>query len=418
MRVAGAARAWGGVLARYSRIPLAAIAGAVFCVNVAAAQSTEPDPWEQARWRFGPLAVSPTVQLRNLGVDTNVFNSVDDPKKDFTTTVAGGADWWLRLGRARLLGTDVVEGVYFATYASERSINYFHRLTFEYPLNRIRPYAGGSYVNTKDRPGYEIDARARHTEWGTRAGVAIRATGKTTFDISASQIDYTFDGDATFEGTYLAEILNRRAQALTGQVRYRLTPLTTLTLSASTERERFDDTPERDSNGFRLLPGIELAKLALITGTAQVGYRQLNMLSPAIPDYSGAVAAVSLGYLLAGSTRFTVGVDRDIQYSFEIDQPYYVLTGVSGSITRVVGLGWDVVVRGANQRLAYRETADVPESVAGRVDRVVSWGGGIGYRLSQGSRVGLNVDYFNRRSPIYNRDYEGLRAGLAVTYDF
>jgi len=170
------------------RLVLASIAGVLLCVNVAAAQSTEPDPWEQARWRFGPLAVTPTVQLRNLGVDTNVFNEVNDPKKDFTTTVAGGADWWLRLGRARLLGTDVVEGVYFATYASERSINYFHRLTFEYPLNRIRPYVGGSYVNTKDRPGYEIDARARHTEWGTRAGVAIRATGKTIFDLSASQI--------------------------------------------------------------------------------------------------------------------------------------------------------------------------------------------------------------------------------------
>jgi hypothetical protein len=111
-------------------------------------------------------------------------------------------------------------------------------------------------------------------------------------------------------------------------------------------------------------------------------------------------------------------VDRDIQYSYEVDQPYYVLTGVGGSVTRVVGFGWDVVVRAANQSLAYRDTANVSESTAGRVDRVVSWGGGVGYRLSQGARVGFNADYFSRRSPIYERDYEGLRAGLAVTYDF
>ncbi len=418
MRIERATLTWGDALARYARIPLAVVAGALLCASVAGAQSTEPDPWEQARWRFGPLAVTPSVQLQNLGVDTNVFNEVNDPKKDFTTTIAPGAGWWLRLGPTRLVGTDLVQGVYYAKYASERSINNFHQVTFEYPLTRIRPYAGGSYVNTKDRPGYEIDKRARHTEWATRAGAAIRATAKTTFDLSASQIDYTFDGDATFQGTYLSEILNRQAKALTGQIRYKLTPLTTLTLSAAIERERFDESPERDNNGFRLLPGVELASRALITGKAQVGYRQLNMLSPAIPDFEGVVAAVSLGYLLAGATRFAVGVDRDVQYSYEIDQPYYVLTGVTGSITRIVGLGWDVVVRGANQRLAYRDTANVPESAAGRVDRVVSWGGGVGYRLSQGARVGFNADYYSRRSPIYERTYEGLRAGLAVTYDF
>ena len=67
----------------------------------ALAQTQEPDPWESARWRFGPLAVTHNVELKNLGWDSNVFNETDDPKSDFTTTVGAPIDWWLRMGRAR-----------------------------------------------------------------------------------------------------------------------------------------------------------------------------------------------------------------------------------------------------------------------------------------------------------------------------
>ena len=64
--------------------------------------------------------------------------------------------------------------VYFSTYASERAVNHNHRVTFEYPFNRLKPYAGVSFLSTNDRPGYEIDARARHTESAYNAGAELR----------------------------------------------------------------------------------------------------------------------------------------------------------------------------------------------------------------------------------------------------
>ena len=96
-----------------SRLALAVVLLALAGRAPALAQSQEPDPWESARWRFGPFAVTPRVELKNLGWDSNVFNETEDPKSSFTTTVGAPIDWWLRFGRARLHGVDYFEGVYF-----------------------------------------------------------------------------------------------------------------------------------------------------------------------------------------------------------------------------------------------------------------------------------------------------------------
>ena len=376
------------------------------------------DPWETARYRVGPLAFTPAVVLKTLGWDTNVFNSVTDPQQDFTFTLAPQADWWLRAGKARLHGLDIVEGVYYATYAKERGINNNHQFTLEVPLNRVRPYAGWSYLNTRDWPGYEIDARARHTEIAARGGAIVRLTSRTYFDFGVRRVTYKFAGDATFQGTFLDEVLSREERTYNGTFRYSLTPLTTLTLSGESMQQRFDKSPERDNNGYRIMPGVEFDPYALISGTAQVGYRKLNMLSAAVPDFSGMVANVNLFYTLLGSARFGVGVSRDIQYRYEFTEPYYLQSGYTVSVTqRLVG-SWDTQARAGRYKLSYRQVAGLAATDSGRVDRYETWGAGIGYRLAQGSRVGFNIDYFRRRSPRYDRTYSGLRGGLAVTYGF
>ena len=382
------------------------------------AQSQSLDPWDQGRFRVGPLAFTPSVLLKNLGWDDNVFNDVEDPKKDFTLTAGGLVNWWIRAGDMRLVGTDSIDGIYFATYASQRAVNHSHSLRVEYRLNRLRPYALGSYASIKDRPGYEIDTRARHTETALGGGLDVRLTGKTRFDVAGRQTTYAFDSDETFDGTSLAYSLNRKATFGTATLRYTATPLTTLTLLSEFGQERFDESRERDNDSFRIMPGVQLDPFALIKGSARVGYRHLNMLSPTIPDFAGVVAKIDLSYVLLGRTRLAMTVDRDIEFSYEADQPYYLLTGVGGSVRQGLGMGWDVEARGFIQQLAYRQALGTSSSVAGQVDRVHSYGGGIGYLLSPGMRLGFNVDYYQRRSDTYSSDYKTLRYGFAATYEF
>lgn len=388
----------------------------VLCVSSPAwSQTTQPDPWEQQRFRLGALSFTPTIQIKNVGVDTNVFNSVEDPKQDFTFTAGPQVDWWLRAGAVRLHGTNGADYVYFSKYDTESGVNQSHKLTAEYRLNRIRPYVSGSFLDTKDRPGYEIDARARHTEADFRGGAVIRLTAKTRIDLAGFQRQYEFTGDDQFQGTSFAAILNRKTSGGSGTLLYSATPLTTLTLLGEYGEERFAGEPVRDNSSFRIMPGVELSPDALLKGTARIGYRQLNMTSPTIPDFQGVVASANISYVLLGRTRLTVALDRDVQFSYEVSRPYYVLTSLGGAIRQSLARGFDLEARGAKQRLSYRHAPDEGEAVADRLDEVSILGGGLGYTAAGGTRIAINVDYFRRESPMSGRHYTGFRAGLGVS---
>jgi len=367
--------------------------------------------------RIGPVAFTPRLVLKNLGWDSNVFNESEDPKQDFTVTAGGLVDWWMRAGDVRLISTVQADYVYYTTYASQRGWNHGENLRIEYRLNRIRPYGLGSYLSTADRLGYEINTRQRHSEGALGAGLDVRATSKTQLDFSARQTSYTYPSDAVYGGQSLAESLSRTGRIGSVTLRYSATPLTALTVLGEYREERYDESPERDNDSFRIMPGVQLDPFALIKGSARVGYLHLHAPSPSIPDYSGVVADVNLSYVLLGRTRFSVGVKRDIQFSYDIAESYYVLTGVDGSVRQGLGMGWDVEARGYNQRLAYQQTFGTTDVAAGRVDRVQSYGGGVGYRPGQSIRIGFNIDYYRQRSDYYP-GYNTLRYGLSSTYEF
>jgi hypothetical protein len=391
---------------------------AVLAAAIPAGAQPPSDQWASGKWRFGPLAVTPSIQLKNLGWDSNVFNEPKDPKSDFTTTVAAPIDWWFRFGRGRLHGVNTLEGVFFARYADQRGLNQRHELTMLVPLNRIRPYVGVSWLSTNDRPGYEIDARVRHTEAGVNGGALVRVSSRTDLDVSARQTRYRYQ-DEDFAGAPYSLTLDRRTSNYGAQVRYRVSSLTTLTLLADGVRERFTGSPERDNNGFRILSGVELDPYALIKGRAQIGYRKLNTIAAGMPDFSGLVASGELAYALRGATRFAIGVARDVLFSYSTTEPFYIQTGLTLSVTRQVSGPWDVQARAGWYSLDYQHAAgaaSVPS--ASRADRYRSYGGGVGYRVGKDVRVGFNIDAFHRESAVAGRAYDGMRGGLAATYVF
>jgi hypothetical protein len=389
-------------------------------------QDAAPDPFVTARVRFGPLALTPGLAVTNVGWDSNVFNTWEDPQGDFTGTVTPQTDLWFRMGPLRVVGHGALGYVYFANFVKERSWNTDDSVKLEALGTHVRPYIGYAYLNIRDRPGYEIDQRVRRVENRMFAGVDMPLTRKTTLGAAFKRTKTDYAEGESFNDIYLRFQFNRWTDVYTVSARYALTPLTTLLFDTEYVREKFEFDVMRNSAGFRLLPGVEFKPMALISGTARVGYRQLNFDSPNVPDYSGLVGSVNLGYTLLGATRFSVQFDRDVQYSFEQREPYYVLTGVTGSITYALNITWDLQARAGNQSLAYRQTilsgagsgSAASGTSAGRTDRVVYYGGGIGYRLGPDTRIGFNVDYYTRRSGVSIRQYQGLRVGSSVTYGF
>jgi hypothetical protein len=381
------------------------------------AQSGAPDPGS-VRVRIGPLSMNPTVSLTNLGVDRNVFNEAQDqnPKKDFTATVTPKIDLWLHAGRTWVTANIKEDIFWFRKYASERSVNNAYNVAWRLPLSRVNVAVGGSLRSARERPGFEIDARSQHTATGYNGLAEVQALSKTFFGVTANRQKEDFDKAAVFLGSSLSYELNRVTTDVGLTIRHMITPLTTITLSGTRSRDRFEFSSLRDSNSTAVTANVSFDPLALLKGSATVGYRSFRPLEPGLEDFKGTTAAVNLSYVAFGTTRFSASIARDVQYSYDVNQPYYIQTGVSGSIAQQIFGPFDVVGRAGTAVLAYRDRAGTLVQVSNRIDHNRTYGLGIGYHMGRDLRFGVNVDKDRRISDVAERQYNNLRIGTSITF--
>src|SRR6185436_18760297 len=98
--------------------------------------------------------------------------------------------------------------VYFKEFDNQRAWNTDEALRFELPLTRITPFVEGKYANTRTRPGFEIDSRARQLSRIAAVGAEIRFSPKTSVIISEDFSQTLFDPGETFLGAVLSEQLD------------------------------------------------------------------------------------------------------------------------------------------------------------------------------------------------------------------
>jgi putative beta-barrel porin BBP2 len=389
-------------------------------VAARASGQDQSDPSSQARVHIGPLALSPAISLTNAGVDNNVFNEPSDasPKSDFTMTVQPKVDLWLHLGRSLLIGNVTEDLVYYHTYSEQRSANNLDKLGLLAPLTRITFRANVEYLNTNDRPGFEIDLRPHRTELTYDGAVELRLLSKTFFGVRGARQKVDYDATDVFQSANLQTELNRTVTSEALTVRHQLTTLTSLTFEAGKQHDRFEFNRLRDADSTVITGGVLFDPFALLKGSAKVGYRDFEPVVAGLPSFKGTTVAVDLSYIALGSTKVTVNASRDINYSFDVNQPYYVQTGGTLAVTQQIFGPVDVVGRVGAQRLDYRDRSGAVLAVPDRTDHVHSYGVGIGYHLGSDLRVGFNVDQSHRTSAISDRQYDDLRYGTAVTYGF
>lgn len=405
--------------ARTSLFPILALAALAGSPPASAQTQEGPDP-SKVRLRIGPLSMNPTMALSNIGVDQNVFNDPVDqnPKQDFTLTVTPTTDLWLHMGRTWVTGNIKEDIVWYQKYNTERAANNTYTVGWKVPFNRLNLNVGASRSSVRDRPGFEIDARSQRNETSYNGTVEFRGFAKTFFGVTGSRSKTDFDKADFFLDSNLQFELNRVTTTAGIVVREQLTPLTSILLNATRSEDRFEFSSLRDSNSTAATVTVSFDPVALIKGSATFGYADFEPQSPGLPNYQGSTAKVGLSYVAFGSTRFAVGFSRDVQYSFDINQPYYLQTGVTGSIAQQIFGPFDVVMRAGTASLAYRNRAGAVIQVSDRVDHQQTYGGGLGYHMSRDLRLGVNVDRDHRISDLAAREYNNLRIGSAVTYGF
>jgi len=380
----------------------------------ASAQDREVDPAALAAFQVGPLAFTPTFALRDVGVDSNVLG-LPESDPDFTMTFVPGIDAWLRIGRVRLSSETELEWRYYRDTASQRGFSVMETGKVELLLAYLTPYVSGTYDNTKRQQTAELDLRVRQRTTGWAAGTAVYPGPRTDLVLEYRQEQIRFD-EEDVGGGVLGNSLDRDTEVAKLEVKYAVTALTRIVGRVELGQDRFVTSRFRDADSWSVLPGVEFRPSALVSGTAFVGYRKFDTLDPGLPDFEGLVASVDLKYVAREMTKVEGLLSRNVEYSFEPEQPFYVQSRWRVALTQAVTYDWDVRAEVGRTKLDYEQIATAP--LSGRVDYLWVYGVGVGRRFATELRVGLDVYFTRRESELPGRSYEGWRVGGSMTYGY
>jgi hypothetical protein len=396
------------------------MAVALICVAVVSVPTMAQDEaaGKPARIRAGAFAIVPTLTIQDVGYDSNVYNVNDQPTSDFTFTVIPTFVVSAGTRRNRLTVRSATDLVYFSEQRSERSVNEDLNARMRASLGRLFVFADGGYLNTRQRPTEEIDARSRRSEHRGTVGAGVEVSPKLAAQVSGGYSRIAFDADSIFNGTLLALELNRTDQTITAGLRYAATPLTTFSVDGAVDRSRFLQSPIRDSNSFRTVVGVETRPRALVAGSATIGVERFRPLSPAMPDFDGIIGSADLRYRLSGTTTLRCRFERTLASSYLEDDPYYLRQGYELSVRRRLVERWTVDVSG--NRFSHRyEHADVLP--AGHIDpdeRFVEGQVAVAFQARQDTTLSVFLTYRDRQSAYAYRTYDSFRIGTAAVYGF
>src|SRR5213595_794479 len=73
--------------------------------NAAGSRQTIDEVRKNYKVHAGPFYLDPAILLKELGVDTNVFNEAQEPRQDFTFTITPQADVAVPIARRGLIRT-------------------------------------------------------------------------------------------------------------------------------------------------------------------------------------------------------------------------------------------------------------------------------------------------------------------------
>lgn len=390
-------------LCRYAGFLLVAAAVA----DPAAAQQDPNQP--RPAMKFGPVELWPRMAMRNIGVDNNVYNDSENPVRDFTATIAPTLDVVFKPGdRLRVSYLTITEFVWFQKEKSERSSNRGFVARAEANLTYFTPFVSYASSHTRERPNSEIDERALRNPRTYSTGLRTRMGLSTDVGVALRRTSTTYAPGESFRGVDLARELNNNTDAIDLNMSVALTPLTSVGVAVSREEDRFELSPLRNSQSWRITPTATFKPAGLLNGSASVGYMTFDALDPDVADYTGLVAR---GLVTMSLERYVIETSfgRDVRYSYDKDTPVYVWTSGKGGLRMEMFGGLDVQVSGAREVMNYKRlAAAAPDDDAPPRDVYHLYSIGLGFTFRK-IRFGLDGEFSQRRSKSVDRGFENNR---------
>jgi opacity protein-like surface antigen len=374
-----------------------------------------PAPHPFGQLRLGVLSFTPTLNLRNIGFDTNVFNRIGTERltPDFTATVEPGVEARVTTPRTDARVSSTMSLVYYRKYATERAVNPGVDATVDHRLSgRLSLYGKSGIGYAKERAGLEIDNRPRRLAHASTVGVRI-GDRKVELDLHGSYDGVAYDPDALFLNVNLAETMNHTSRGAGAGLTLRLSPYTSVITLLDATATRFEFANDRDTNSYAGSMGLQFHPRAVLAGTASVGYRVLKPLSARTPNYSGFTPRAGLTYRLSDVLTVGVGAQRDVETSFYSERPYFLYTLYEASIRQALFHHLDIGGSIQHTTLEYQRFVTQGLSLPSLPPDVVRMlTASIGMPIGK-FRVGWYVQRWERLSE--DRPYGANRAGLEIS---
>lgn len=373
---------------------------------------------DAARIRLGPFYLTPSISLENIGYDTNVFLDPEtrEPQSDFVVTITPALRAALPIASRALVTFDLApRGEYYRRLSNARSFAPQGAVLGEVFSPRFDLIGEGSLHSGRRRPSFEIEQRVDFTNTMVAGGLRYRPRSRLDFELTAFRTSTSFQ-DELFEEVNLDESLTRQNLGLRLTATRRLTSKTSASISVERSSSEFAVSSEKNGTTLVVSPGLSFTANALIAGQFNIGWLKFTPEKEALPEFAGVVADVDLSYTLRQATRFAVRWRRDLNYSFEPLQPYYLLRGLGASVRRQVVGRVDLILAFDQFESSYRSLLEM-EAPAARVDISQTYSGDLGMRLNRQSRVGFRVATVTRESnQRADRNYRGIQMGLSYHY--
>ena len=263
------------------------IAATTLALIAASAQAQAPQPAASpqpesrhsgaplGQFTVGPLIVTPTFRIGTLAVDTNV-QFQRERRADFVASAGPGLDLalpFLDHWKLDLQGTS--EYYYFHRTSELRRWTGGGSAALFWKTTGTRAVVSARLNREFSRPNFEVDSRiATNQRFG---GAELeRDLGRLTLGVSGSYSGTRVEPGQTFRGADLGTSLTLDLYAGITELRYRLTPITSIVIEGGYQETRFPNATLRNFSEENA--GLGLQTSGLFNGRVTAGVRRDKLL--------------------------------------------------------------------------------------------------------------------------------------------
>ena len=365
---------------------------------------------DSSPYHLGPIRVQPVLLFRDLGYNSNVAGTPEDPIGDWTGTVAAGARWTLPFGsKTYLRGNALPEYTWYADLADRRFLGGTYDASVIGLFNRLSLEVYAGTADSLAIISSEIDTPSARTRED------LRFEGE--LDIfKRLSVFGTVHGQRQDYDEF--EELNREERLVKAGVRYQFRSWLDFSIAQEESDAEFATEPlERDNTSSATILAVRYDR-ERFWGNVTVARRSGEAANgSSFPEYDENTGAYYLSYSLSAPVEVQAFGHRHVVYGVFADNAYFFEKRYGGALLLHVG-----------KRLAFRVSADtgtndypiavrIGSTEVTRVDDVQSYGGGLQMLLRRNVSLTLGLTQSNYTSNVdgFDRKVTHLQTGITIT---